>query len=121
MQSQNKHKYTSVPTYEDDEGSKNQSSLLQTKLVAQDASLDLLSESVERLGNMSLTISKEIKNQNKNLNHLDSEIEAASEKASFVVKKTLELVKKSGGPKSFLLILILILILISLGLLVIYT
>lgn len=91
------------------------------RIKEQDENLESLGNAVARLGDLSLTISKEIDTQNRLLTSLESEVDSAHEKADFLTQKTRELVKKAGGKRNFCTIIILSLILIALVLLVIYT
>lgn len=95
--------------------------MLQMKMREQDNNLDSLASSVTRLGDLSLNISKEIELQNRMLDNLEVETDAARDKVDILTKKTKEIIKKSGGPKTFCLIVFLIIVLIILTLLVIYT
>lgn len=115
MSNLSKNKYSSLPTREydnDDYASRTNSnsykhgSLMNIKqsIKRQDESLDILSDSVSRLGEISLTISKEIELQNRMLSNLEDEIDDATDKAQSLTARTKELVKKSGGPKTFCLI-----------------
>lgn len=127
MNKSNKQKYTAVrrSDHDDDDESVNNAergtSSIISKLQSQDLNLDALSSSVMRLGELSLNISKEIDVQNKMLDRLETEVTEATDRTNTLTEKTKELVKKSGGVKSFSLIVFLIIILIFLILLVIYT
>lgn len=112
------YSYSSLPTADNDDDSREG---LQLRLKEQDENLDVLENSVARLGLLSLNISNEIDSQNKMLDKLEIDTDIAREKALTLTQKTAELVKKSGGPKSFCVILVLICVLIVLTLLVIYT
>ena len=87
----------------------------------QDDNLTMLGESVSRLGELSLSISKEIESQNEMLDELGDEVDAAKDTADILTKKTADLIKQVGGPKQFCTILILCGILFVLTLLVVYT
>ncbi|KAJ1404504.1 hypothetical protein B484DRAFT_313887, partial [Ochromonadaceae sp. CCMP2298] len=91
------------------------------KMAEQDNSLDQLGRSVSRLGDLSLTISREIDTQNRLLSSLDMEVEKNQETTSDIMQKTKDLVKKTGGTKMFCTILVLTAVLFVLVLLVIYT
>lgn len=95
--------------------------ILELRMKEQDQSLDILGDSVSRLGDLSLNISKEIDLQNRMLTSLEIETENAHDKANILTKKTAELIKKSGGPKTFGTIICLIIVLLILIVLVIYT
>jgi len=116
--------YSKVPTSDagdDDPFMRGQLSQLREQRKEQDSNLDILGESVSRLGQLSLSISKEMDSQNAMLDELSGEVDAAQETADILTKKTAELVKGLGGPKQFCAIVILSVILIILVLLVIYT
>ena len=117
--------YSKLPTSDSgdahDPFSTSQLAQLREQRREQDANLNILGESVSRLGQLSLSISKEIDSQNEMLDELDEEVNAAQETADVLTKKTAELVKLSGGPKQFCAILILSAILFILVLLVLYT
>ena len=87
----------------------------------QDDNLSMLGDSVTRLGQLSLSISKEIDSQNEMLDDLSEDIDTATDTADMLTKKTEDLVKQVGGPKQFCTILILCAILFILTLLVVYT
>ena len=124
----NDSSYSKVPTgdYDNDDrgygngGNKNMRSL-QLKREEQDTHLDILDNSVSRLGDISLSISKEIDMQNMMLNDLQEEVDDAKSNADALTKKTEEYVKKAGGWTNFCVIVILIVILVILTLLVLYT
>ncbi|CAN0494753.1 unnamed protein product, partial [Ectocarpus sp. 12 AP-2014] len=69
----------------------------------------------------SLEISKELDQQNKMLENVNTDFEEAIGGLDAVTKKTQELIKKSGGMRNFLIILVLIAILAVLVVLVLYT
>jgi hypothetical protein len=121
------HTYKSLPTGEfdedDEEGGRgfNGRMSLDRKMKQQDASLDVLGNSVARLGEMSLNISKEIDLQNRMLSSLEVEMDGAHEKADTLNKRTAELIKRGGGPKTCGVIACLVIVLIILILLVIYS
>lgn len=118
--------YQKVPT-SDSDGDRNDPFLkthmsqLQRQKREQDDNLSMLGESVTRLGELSLSISKEIESQNEMLDELGDEVDAAKDTADILTKKTADLVKQVGGPKQFCTILILCSILFVLTLLVVYT
>lgn len=117
------HNYSSLPTGEFDEDDVEMSghALAKKKLKEQDQNLNILESSVGRLGELSLTISKEIDLQNIMLTKLDEDAEAAQSRTDVLIKKTKELVAKSGGTKNFCIIVVLTLILLFLIFLVINT
>lgn len=87
----------------------------------QDKGLEMLSQSAERLGQMSLTINEELGFQNKMLDEMDSGLEEAQDNLDFVTKKTKELVEKAGGTKNCMIILVLSVIALILFFLILYT
>jgi len=87
----------------------------------QDEGLEILSESVNRLGVMSLGISEELNNQNMMLDDMDNDLDRATTDLNIVTRKTRELIKKSGGKKNCIIIFVLSLIIILLIFLIIYT
>lgn len=93
----------------------------QEHLKKQDEGLEMLSQSAERLGKMSLTISEELGQQNKILDEMDDDLEAASDNLNMVTRKTKELIEKSGGGRTFVLIVGLILVVVILVFLILYT
>ena len=120
------HNYNSLPLgeyHEDDGISGEGGSKLQfdRRRQEQDKNLEILGDSVLRLGQMSLNISEEIDSQNRMLTKLEIDVETAQDNVDGLTKRTKELVNKSGGPKMFCIIVVLIVVLLILILLVIYT
>ena len=120
------HNYNSLPLgeyHEDDGMSGEGGSKLQfdRRRQEQDKNLEILGDSVLRLGQMSLNISEEIDSQNRMLTKLEVDVETAQDNVDGLTKRTKELVNKSGGPKMFCIIVVLIVVLLILILLVIYT
>jgi t-SNARE complex subunit (syntaxin) len=97
------------------------SHFVQLHLQKQDEGLEMLSQSAERLGKMSMTISDELGQQNKMLDEMDADLEMAGENLNMVTRKTRELIQKSGGGRTFVLIIGLILVVIILVFLILYT
>uniref|UniRef100_A0AAV1U9E1 t-SNARE coiled-coil homology domain-containing protein n=1 Tax=Peronospora matthiolae TaxID=2874970 RepID=A0AAV1U9E1_9STRA len=87
----------------------------------QDENLDELHLAVRRLGDMSLNISTELDTQNKMLDDLSDDTDRAKQTLAIVSKQTQELVKQSGGVKTFVIIVVLVLILLLLTYMVIMT
>jgi t-SNARE complex subunit (syntaxin) len=114
-------RYNSLPTGEFDEYDEEKSLKYDRRLHEQDASLEVLGESVKRLGQLSLNISEEIDTQNRMLTKLEVDMDSAKENVDNLTERTKELVKRSGGPKMFCIIVTLTVILIVLIFLVIYT
>ena len=122
------HNYSSLRTGEYDDSFDNnidagssKLSFADRRLTEQDSSLDMLGKSVSRLGDLSLSISKEIDTQNRLLTSLETDVENAQEHADSLTKKTRELIKRTGGTKTFCTIVVLTLVLVVLVILVIYT
>jgi len=123
--------YDKLPTYDsdnfssndgmDDDDFVNQHSRSQQMMRKQDESLDVLSEGVLRLGEMSIGIHEELSQQNKMLDGLDEDLDKAAFSLDVVTKKTQELIKKSGGCKYFAVIVVLVFVVLLLFLLIIYT
>jgi syntaxin 6 len=86
----------------------------------QDDGLDMLTESANRLGTLSLGIHEELNQQNIMLDDMDNELDKATTNLEIVTKKTRELIKKSGGKRNFLIILAMSMVIIILVFLVIY-
>lgn len=87
----------------------------------QDQGLEMLSQSAERLGQLSMGIHDEIHQQNNMLNEMDNDLETAGENLDIITKKTKEMIEKSGGKNNCLLILCLSITAIILFLLILYT
>jgi hypothetical protein len=87
----------------------------------QDQGLEMLGQSAERLGKMSMAIHEELGFQNKMLDEMEADLNEAGENLDFVTRKTKEFIEKSGGTKNFVIILALIAIAIVLFLLILYT
>jgi len=87
----------------------------------QDAGLDLLSQSVIRLGEMSTNISEELGQQNKMLESMETDLDEAGDELDIVTRSTKELIARSGGMSTFCLIAILSIVVLILLFLVIYT
>jgi len=87
----------------------------------QDEGLEMLSQSAERLGKLSLNINEELNSQNKMLDDMENGLDKATTNLNFVTFRTRELIKKSGGKKNFLIIVSLTLVVIFLIMLILYT
>lgn len=87
----------------------------------QDQGLEMLAQSAERLGSLSMAISDELNQQNLMLDDMDRDLEEAGNNLDYVTQKTKEFIEKSGGTQNFMLILTLIVIAIVLFLLILYT
>lgn len=91
------------------------------QLQKQDEGLEMLSQSADRLGQLSLNIHEELGHQNKMLDEMEEDLDKATTNLHFVTRKTQELIKKSGGKRNFLLIVGLSVVVAVLVLLILYT
>lgn len=87
----------------------------------QDEGLEMLSQSADRLGKMSMNISEELNNQNRMLDEMDNDLDAAGDSLDMITNKTKELIEKSGGKQNCMLIVCLTITVVVLFLLIIYT
>lgn len=87
----------------------------------QDDELDELSESVQRIGGVGLTIYDELSGQERILSDLSLEMETTSNRLDFVQKKVAAVMKKAGIKGQMMLILFLVVVLIVLFVLVFLT
>ncbi|GJM91808.1 hypothetical protein PR202_ga08223 [Eleusine coracana subsp. coracana] len=87
----------------------------------QDDELDELSDSVQRIGNVGLTIHDELSSQERILNDLSFEMETTSNRLDFVQKKVAMVMKKAGIKGQILLIVFLVVLFIILFVLVFLT
>jgi t-SNARE complex subunit (syntaxin) len=90
-------------------------------LAAQDQGLEMLAQSANRLGQMSLGIQEELDYQNNLLNDMEGDLETATDRLDLVTKKTKEMIHKAGGMKTFLLISVLVAIVVILLFLILYS
>ena len=90
-------------------------------LKKQDEGLDMLSASVERLGQMSMGISEELGQQNQMLESMETDLDEAGENLDLVTRKTKEFIKLSGGTKNCLVIAVLSAVAFVLFFLILYT
>ena len=67
----------------------------------QDQHLDVMSEGLTRLKDVSHAIADELDEHNRLLNDLDEDIADTDSRIAFVTGQTNELIKKSGGGKWF--------------------
>lgn len=122
--SNSSHNYSSLRTGDfDEEGNNPTGGLIYAdkRLRDQDSSLDSLGKTVSRLGELSLTISKEIDTQNRLLTALEMDVEKNQESTDSLMKKTKELVENTGGTKMLCTIVALVVVLVILIFLVVYT
>ena len=113
--------YSSSNGGEPDEYTQGSIQRQQELLQQQDQGLEMLSQSAERLGNLSLAISDELGQQNKMLDEMDSDLDDAHENLDFVTRKTKEFIEKSGGTKNCILIATLSGVALLLFFLILYT
>lgn len=93
----------------------------QVLMQQQDAGLDMLSQSVMRLGEMSNNIAEELGQQNKMLESMEMDLDNAGDELDIVTRSTRELIARSGGMSTFCLIAILSIVVLVLIILIIYT
>uniref|UniRef100_A0A7S1VE05 t-SNARE coiled-coil homology domain-containing protein n=1 Tax=Grammatophora oceanica TaxID=210454 RepID=A0A7S1VE05_9STRA len=91
-----------------------------TQLQKQDEGLEMLAQSAQRLGQMSMGIHEELDIQNQMLDDMEHDLGEATSNLDRVTKRTRELIRKSGGMKNFMIILTLIGIVVVLVFLLIY-
>lgn len=92
----------------------------QMMMKEQDQGLEMLGQSAERLSKISLGIHEELGHQNKMLDEVENDLEAATTNLSAVTAKTKDLVRKSGGKRNFVIIVTLTIVVIVLLFLIIY-
>jgi t-SNARE complex subunit (syntaxin) len=80
----------------------------------------MLSQSVARLGQLSMGISEELGHQNKMLDAMETDLDTAGEELDLVTAKTKELIARSGGTKNFCIIVALSIVVLVLVFLIIY-
>ena len=85
----------------------------------QDQHLDVMSEGLTRLKDVSHAIADELDEHNRLLNDLDEDIADTDSRIAFVTGQTNELIKKAGGGKWFCLIVALTIMAIVLFFLII--
>ena len=93
----------------------------QDLLRQQDAGLEMLSQSAERLGAMSLQINDEIGFQNKMLDEMESDLERADEDLDLVTRQTKRFIEQAGGTKNCIIITVLATVVVILIFLIIYS
>ena len=86
----------------------------------QEEGLDFLSQSAERLGQMSMEISDELGHQNQILDSMETDLDGAAEELDLVTAKTREFINLSGGTRNCVVILSLTIVALILLFLVIY-
>ncbi|GLT29526.1 hypothetical protein SLA2020_043860 [Shorea laevis] len=87
----------------------------------QDEELDELSASVQRIGNVGLTIHEELSAQEKIIDELGTEMESTSNRLDFVQKKVAMVMKKASAKGQIMMILFLLVLFIILFILVFLT
>ena len=97
--------YSKLPTSDSgdahDPFSTSQLAQLREQRREQDANLNILGKSVSRLGQLSLSISKEIDSQNEMLDELDEEVNAAQETADVLTRRRQSSLSCQAVPSSF--------------------
>ncbi|XP_010912452.1 syntaxin-61 [Elaeis guineensis] len=87
----------------------------------QDEELDELSDSIQRIGGVGLTIHEELVGQERILDELSMEMETTSNRLDFVQKKVAMVMKKAGAKGQLMMIAFLIVLFIILFVLVFFT
>ena len=87
----------------------------------QDEGLDVLSKSVERLGELSMGISEELSSQNRMLDSMETDLDNTAEELDLVTRKTQQFIQQAGGTKNCLVITVLSGIALVLFFLILYT
>lgn len=93
----------------------------QALMKQQDQGLEMLSQSAERLGAMSLQINEEIGFQNKMLDDMESDLERADQDLDMVTRQTKKFIEQAGGTKNCIIIAVLCVLVVVLIILLIYT
>ncbi|MCO5564249.1 hypothetical protein L7F22_017907 [Adiantum nelumboides] len=84
----------------------------------QDQDLDELSASVERLGDVGLTIHDELISQDRIIGDIDREMDNTTNRLDFVQKKVAHVIKRAGARGQIMMIIFLVILLLVLILLV---
>jgi SNARE domain. len=126
MRNSNRHNYSRVSydsesDREEDDFISQQIRQQQLELKRQDEGLDMLTESANRLGALSLGIHEELNQQNKMLDEMENDLENATGNLETITQKTKDLIQKSGGKKNFVIILAMSIVVVILLFLIIYT
>ncbi|KAI3706173.1 hypothetical protein L6452_23733 [Arctium lappa] len=87
----------------------------------QDEELDEMSESIQRIGDVGLTIHEELLGQDQIIDELGMEMESTSNRLDFVQKKVGMVMKKAGMKGQLMMILFLVVLFIVLFILVFFT
>jgi t-SNARE complex subunit (syntaxin) len=90
-------------------------------LSAQDEGLEMLAQSANRLGQMSLGIQEELDYQNNLLSDMEDDLDGATDRLDMVTKKTKEMIQKAGGMQNFILIAVLVAVVVVLVFLILYS
>ncbi|KAL7524424.1 hypothetical protein ACHAWF_000945 [Thalassiosira exigua] len=93
---------------------------MQMIMKEQDQGLEMLGQSAERLGELSLGIHEELGHQSKMLDEMDEDLETAAANLGLVTAKTKELIRKSGGKRNFVVIVTLSIVVAVLLFLILY-
>jgi hypothetical protein len=92
----------------------------QEMLRKQDQGLEMLSQSADRLGVMSLQINDEIGFQNKMLDDMEQDLDQADENLNMVTRSTKEFIERAGGTKNCIVIVVLAVVVLVLLIILIY-
>mmetsp|Transcript_19288 Transcript_19288/g.24885 ORF Transcript_19288/g.24885 Transcript_19288/m.24885 type:complete len:138 (+) Transcript_19288:294-707(+) len=87
----------------------------------QDEGLEMLGQSAERLGKMSLVINEELGFQNKMLDEMEDGLDEAGDNLDLVTRKTQEFIEFTGGQQNCIMIMTLAVIAVILLFLILYT
>uniref|UniRef100_A0A7S4IM31 t-SNARE coiled-coil homology domain-containing protein n=1 Tax=Odontella aurita TaxID=265563 RepID=A0A7S4IM31_9STRA len=115
------HDYSDSDSDEADDFISQQVRNQRLQMKRQDEGLEMLGQSADRLGQLSMNIHEELGQQNKLLDEMEDDLDQATTRLDFVTQKTRELVQRSGGKKNFLIIVGLTIVVIILIFLIIYT
>jgi hypothetical protein len=92
----------------------------QEMLRKQDQGLEMLSQSADRLGIMSLQINDEIGFQNKMLDDMEQDLDEADENLNIVTRSTKDFIERAGGTKNCIIIVVLAVVVLVLLIILIY-
>ncbi|XP_047315911.1 syntaxin-61-like [Impatiens glandulifera] len=118
-QNERTHQYNTTNNNDDFISSESDQQMLLIK--QQDEELDQLSASVERIGDVGLTIHEELLAQENIIGELGTEMESTSNRLDFVQKKVGMVMKKAGVKGQLMMILFLVVLFIILFVLVFLT
>ncbi|KAL5698350.1 Syntaxin-61 [Ranunculus cassubicifolius] len=118
-----RYSHTSRPNnqYQNDDFISSESDRQMLLIRQQDNELDVLSESVTRIGDVGLTIHEELSVQEKIMSELELDTESTSNRLDFVQKKIAVVMKKAGAKGQIMMIVFLLILFIVLFVLVFLT